>query len=357
MNTLAARYPRLLLNLPFMTLTELPTPLDRAEELGEQLDIATLWIKRDDLTSPVYGGNKVRKLEYLFADAKARACDAVVTFGAVGSNHVLATSIFGSRLGMTCYGILTPQPLTPYVGDTLRYHAALGTRLIAATGYQGSNQAADAVAREHPTGAAKVYRMTWGGSSWRGTVGFINAAFELADQLKHAEAPDRIYVACGTMGTAVGLAIGLRLAKLPTEVVAIKVVPDPVTTEANVRKLFEETIGRLHSLDDEIEPLENPFANLTLRTGYLGGGYAERTPECVGALDLFARTEGLRLDTTYTAKAAAALVDDARAGRLDGKQVAFWNTYNSRPYPAAVRRVPASDVPAEFQSMLAECAK
>lgn len=352
MNTLAARYPKLLLNLPFLTLTDLPTPLDRAEELGQQVGLDTLWIKRDDLSASLYGGNKVRKLEYLFAEAQAKDCDAVVTFGAVGSNHVLATAIFAQQLGMTCYGVLTEQVATPYVANTLRYHAAVGTKLIYAKGFTGSNDAAGEIEQAHPTGPDKVYRMTWGGSSWRGTVGFVNAAFELADQLRYAEAPDKIYVACGTMGTAVGLAIGLRLAQLPTEVVAVKVVPDPVTTEANISKLFDETIGELHKIDDEITLLEDPWANMTLRTEYLGDGYAERTPECVEAVELMSQSEGLQLETTYTGKAAAALIDDAGSGRLRGQQVAFWNTYNSRPYPGEIARVDPSRIPESLHPYL-----
>lgn len=352
MNTLAARYPKLLLNLPFLTLTDLPTPLDRAEELGGTLGLETLWIKRDDLSASLYGGNKVRKLEYLFADAQTRGCDAVVTFGAVGSNHVLATAIYARQLGLTCYAILTPQPATPYVGDTLRYHAAIGTRLLPATGYRGSRERLDAVRREHPTGPDKVYEITWGGSSWRGTVAFVNAAFELADQLKHAEAPDRIYVACGTMGTAVGLAIGLRLARLPTGVVAVKVVPDPVTTKDNLCSLFDRTTRELHAIDDEIERLDDPLANLTLRTEFLGDGYAEATPECLEAIDLMAGTEGHVLETTYTGKGLAALVADARAGRLEGKQVAFWNTYNSRPHAAVPSDDQLGTLPAELRGYL-----
>ena len=351
MNTLSARYPQLLLNLPFVTLTELPTPLDRAEELGEQLGLDVLWIKRDDLSAPIYGGNKVRKLEYVFADAMAQGCDAVVTFGAVGSNHVLATSIYARQLGLGCYGVLTKQPMTPYIANTLRYHLSLGTHIVP-THYHGSLEAAEQIVAAHPTGPERVYSLTWGGSSWRGTVGFVNAAFELADQLKHAEAPDRIYVACGTMGTAVGLAIGLRLAQLPTEVVAVQVVPYPAVIETGMKELFAETISHLHAIDNEIPLLDDPMQNLTLRTEFLGDGYAERTPECIEAVDLINATEGLHLETTYTGKGLAALVADARSGKLKGKQVAFWNTYNSRPYPKAVATVDTSGLPAELQRYL-----
>ncbi|MFQ5636277.1 MAG: 1-aminocyclopropane-1-carboxylate deaminase/D-cysteine desulfhydrase [Gammaproteobacteria bacterium] len=352
MNTLAARYPKLLLKLPFVTLTELPTPLDRASELGDSIDVDTLWIKRDDLTAPLYGGNKVRKLEYVFGDALARDCDAIVTFGAAGSNHVLATSIYARQLGLRCYGVLTDQPPTPYIATTLRYHAMLGTQLVPATGSRGSRAIVSRIRNEHPTGPDKVYELTWGGSSWRGTVGFVNAAFELADQLKHAEAPDRIYVACGTMGTAVGLAIGLRLAQLPTEVVAVQVVPSTVTNETNMCKLFDETAGELHALDDEIPLLDDPMSNLTLRSDFLGSGYTKPIPECAEAIDLIARTENLHLETTYTGKGLAAVVRDARSGLLNGKQVAFWDTYNSRPCPRAVASADTSRLPENLRRYL-----
>jgi len=345
MNTLAARYPKLLLELPFLTLTRLPTPLDRAEDLGADLGLEALWIKRDDLTGEPYGGNKLRKLEYLLGDARQRDCDAIVTFGAVGSNHVLTTAIYAQLLGFECYGILTDQPVTPYVAQTLRYHASIGTRLVPARGYSDSLATAEQIARDHASGPDKVCQIPWGGSSWRGTVGFVNAAFELADQLKHAEAPDRIYVACGTMGTAVGLALGLRIAQLPTEVVAVQVVPTPVTTEANMRRLYEETNRELHAIDDEIPLLDDPFANLTLRPEFLGPGYAEVTAECREACALIAGTESLQLDTTYTGKGLAALIHDARAGELAGRHALFWNTYNSTPFPNTLNKVDTSSLP------------
>jgi 1-aminocyclopropane-1-carboxylate deaminase/D-cysteine desulfhydrase-like pyridoxal-dependent ACC family enzyme len=352
MNTLSARYPKLLLNLPTLTLAELPTPLDRAEDLGEELGLDTLWIKRDDLSGRVYGGNKVRKLEYVFADALANRCDAVVTFGAVGSNHVLATAIYAKQIGMECYGILTEQPKTPYTGNTLRWHLLIGTHLVPIHGWQETLDTADRIEREHGTGGHKVCRVTWGGSSWRGTVGFVNAAFELADQLTHAQAPDKIYVACGTMGTAVGLALGLRLAQLPTVVEAIQVVPGHAVTEEHLCNTFEETIRNLNAIDDEIPLLDDPMANLNLRTEFLGPGYAERTPECDEAVELMAKTEGHKLETTYTGKGLAALIHDARAGLLDGKHVAFWNTYNSRPYPSNLDQVDTGKLPMELQQYL-----
>ena len=148
------------------------------------------------------------------------------------------------------------------------------------------------------------------------------------------------------------MAIGLRLAQLPTEVVAVQVVPYPAVVETGMKDLFTETIGHLHAIDNEIPLLDDPLKNLTLRTEFLGDGYAKRTPECIEAIDLIDKAEGLHLETTYTGKGLAALVADARSGALEGKQVAFWNTYNSRPYPADVANVDTSDLPEELQRYL-----
>jgi len=125
-DALAQAFPALDEALPRVALAELPTPLTDVSALGTRLGIGSLAIKRDDLTSPIYGGNKVRKLEFLLADALARGCDAVATFGAVGSNHALATAVFAGRLGLGCHVILVPQPATPAIAPKLRYLLWLG---------------------------------------------------------------------------------------------------------------------------------------------------------------------------------------------------------------------------------------
>ena len=334
MNTLASRFPGLNASLPLHALTDLPTPLEPADGLAHEIGAGRLLIKRDDLTAHPHGGNKVRKLEYLLGDALYRGCDTVVTFGAAGSNHALATAVYARQLGLTCYAVLTDQPLTSDVGPTLRYHARLGTILVHADGYLDSLHKAEGIRNRHPGGAARLYEIAWGGSSWLGATAFVNAALELSAQLGERAEPHFIYVACGTMGTAVGLALGLRLAEMQTRVVAVQVVPEPVTTAANFEKLFERTNRELHDRESTIPIFENPLANVELRAEFLGPGYAEATPECAAAIKLIKAAEGLRLETTYTGKALAALVHDARSGRLEADRALFWNTYNSLPYPA-----------------------
>ena len=306
-NTLSSRFQGLNAALPLTPLTQLPTELCSATKFGAQLNLDNVWIKRDDLSAELYGGNKVRKLDYLIADAVKNKCDSILTFGAVGSNHALATSIYARQQGLECFAVMTDQPVTPYVAPTLRYHAHLGTRLIHADDYYDSIRAAGKIEASHRSGANCVYRIPWGGSSWLGTAGFVNAALELSTQFSEPDAPEKIYVACGTMGTAVGLAMGLRLTKWPTRVVAVQVVPAPVTSIANFEKLFEQTNRELHDRDHRFPIFDNPLGNVDLRTGFLGDGYAMTTPECNDAVKLMEKTEGLKLETTYTGKALAAV--------------------------------------------------
>lgn len=351
MYALADRFPGLLTTLPRRALANLPTPVEEASELGRQAGIHRLLVKRDDLTANLYGGNKVRKLEFLLADAQLHDCDTVLTFGATGSNHALATSIFARELGLKCIAVLTDQAWTPNVGRTLRYHARLGTQVVHAKDYRSSKETSDEIASTHPAGPEHVYRIPWGGSSWLGTVGFVNAALELVEQMG-AELPDVIYVACGTMGTAVGLGLGLSLAGVKTRVEAVQVVPNVVTNRERLQSMHEQTNEQLAALDDRVPVIADPWERVSFRTEYLGTGYAETTPECVEAVQQIGDLEGLQLETTYTGKALAALIGDAKAGKLAGQKVMFWNTYNSQPAPDDLDKVSVETIPESLRHYL-----
>ncbi len=351
-DALETAFPALAGALPRIALGELPTPLEDLPPLGRELGLATLIVKRDDLTSPIYGGNKVRKLEHLLADALASGCDAIVTFGTTGSNHALAASVFANRLGLACHAVLLDQVMTPYVGATLRYHLRLGTQLHRATSYNHSLQVASQIRERHPGGTRRLYEIPWGGSNWRGAAGFVGAGLEFAGQLSAGEEPEYLYVAGGTMGTAIGLSLGLRVAGLRTRVIAPRVVPFGEGSAARVAELLAETNRELHDRDPRFPLVEEPMRNLELRGEFLGDGYAEATAAAREALELMRDLGGIRLETTYTAKAFAALVSDARSGRLAGRRVAFWNTYSSAPYPADLDAADTTALPAQFAHYL-----
>jgi D-cysteine desulfhydrase len=351
---LESAFPALAYALPHITLTALPTPLDDAPGFAKQLGIGSLAIKRDDLTSPIYGGNKVRKLEYLLADALARGCDTVVTYGAVGSNHALATAVFARRLGLACHAVLVPQPKTPWLAATLRYQLHLGTQLHAARDFNHTRALLEQIRQAHPRGPGRVYDIPWGGSNWLGEVGFVAAALELAAQLAKGGSPppDLLYAAAGSMGTVIGLSLGLAVARLPTRIVAPRVVPFGANAAERIRELVGLANDELHARDASFPLIDKPGDNIETRTEFFGTGYAEATPEALEAVSLMQELEHVKLETTYSGKALACLVADARAGKLGGKRVIFWNTYNSAAYPAEVASADTSALPADFKPYL-----
>jgi D-cysteine desulfhydrase len=312
-------------------------------------------VKRDDLTSPFYGGNKVRKLEYLLADALARGCDSVVTYGSVGSNHALATSVFAERLGLERHAVLTHQPATPYVAAKLRYLLFIGAHIHPAKSFNQASQIFEQIRDHHPGGPQRVYDIPWGGSNWRGAVGFVAAAFELARQTAGAE-PEFIYVSGGTMGTVTGLALGLRAAGLATRIVAPRAVPSGDGAGERVAQVLTEANRELHARDAAFPLFDDPLRNIELRPEFYGPGYAAETPAAREAIELMQDLQGVHLEMTYTGKAFAGVVADARAGRLTGRRVVFWNTYNSAPYPDGINSVDLAGLPEEFRAYL-EAAK
>ncbi len=332
-----------------LRLASLPTALEPAWQLGTAIGAPALLTKRDDVAGAVYGGNKVRKLEYLLGDARQRGCDAVITFGAAGSNHALATAIYAKQAGLDCYAVLTDQIQTPWVCNTLRWHALLDTRLRYAPGYLETQAESARLRAMHPSGPDRLYEVPWGGSSPLGCLGFVDAAAELAAQLATAgvNGKVRVYMPCGTMGSIAGLLVGLRMARVNATVVSVKVVPQNVVDAAAVHKLATAVeallppapAGRAEKVDVSLE----------FRTAFAGDGYALATAESLEAVAMARDLQGFKLDTTYSGKALACLIADARSGQLAGCTPIFWQTWNSRPYPAGLEQADLTNLPAEFR--------
>ncbi|MEZ5564246.1 MAG: pyridoxal-phosphate dependent enzyme [Gammaproteobacteria bacterium] len=330
-------------------LSEWPTPLLPAGRLGAAIGVPQLLIKHDDRSGTVYGGNKVRKLEYLLADARAQGCDAVMTYGAAGSNHALATAIYARQLGLHCYCVLVDQADTPWIANTLRWHAHIGTTVAAAAEFAGVRAAAAALRDAHPTGADRIYDIAWGGSSPTGSLGFVGAGAELARQMKSVAPgrPVRIYIPCGTMGSTAGLMVGLANTRLTATVVGVKVVPQNSVTAAAVLQAAEAVQALLPAT--QRVPETEIAARLEFRGEFAGEGYAVPTEASLQAVSLAGSLENCRLDTTYAGKAFACLIDDARNDRLSGALPVFWHTWNTRPYPDNLQAVDTTRLPAAFQ--------
>jgi D-cysteine desulfhydrase len=313
----------------------LPTPVSREHRIS---------IKRDDLTGDIYGGNKVRKLEFLLRRATDRGANRVATFGTVASNHALATALYAKSIGLECTCFLSHQTRTANCARVLNMHLANGSEIIR---FGGKRAEMVATMRKYLQGR-NVWVIPPGGSNWLGVVAFVNAGLELAQQIQDGELdePDRLYVANGTMGTASGLALGLALAGLRTELQAIRVTHEFVANRQAMRKLISKTATLMHRLDDSV-PTDLPnHIHLSFRDEFFGSGYAHTNKATDRAVEIARDEFGLSLETTYTGKAMAALLHDL--DRAGGKAL-FWNTYNSRPMPVGTDQPEdVSGLPDEF---------
>ena len=307
---------------PHLGIARLPTPVERAISLGDAIQLPRLYLKRDDLSHPRYGGGKVRKLEFLLAEARARGVDTIVTFGGVGSNHAAATALLATPLGFKVKLYLLPQPPSPAVRATLVACHGAGAEMH--LGWRGVERAPASRLSKSP-----AFIIPWGGSSAIGNMGFVRAAFELQNQVAAGEIPepDRIYLAMGTMGSAVGLALGLQALKMKTRVIAVRASSHGTSSSANLRKMVQTTARLLQRA--VASPLSSRLdaSNLKIVANQLGRGYAIPTNSGRRAQRIVQEHTSLRLDPTYTSKAFAALVADAPKSR--DEVVLFWHSMTS----------------------------
>lgn len=330
------RYPSLKAKLPYISLGDFPTPIKKLDRIGEQIGIDSLFLKRDDLSGKVYGGNKLRKLEFILGDALHANVKEVLTFGAVGSNHALATAIYANRLGLKSISMLVHQPNAYYVRNNLlmSYHFGAEIHLYPKIPFiiPLANPVVLYQLLKHGIKNGKAPKIIpFGGSSPRGVVGYVNAAMELEEQIVRGEIPnpDYIYVASGSMGTAAGLILGLRAINSKTKVVSVRVNSSSFVNVKGMVKLICKTNSLLSRLDPCFPKLKFSESDVEMRHGFFGNQYALFTQEGVEAADSMRRYQGIRLEGTYTGKALAALFHDAARDHLKNKTVLFWNTYNS----------------------------
>jgi len=337
-------FPGLRERLPRHPSVSGPTPVEPLRLAGVARD--ALWIKRDERSCPLYGGNKPRKLEFILGHARACGARRLVTTGGLGTNHGLATAILGRKAGLGTTLVLVRQPLSEAVRRTLLLQAAWGATQVYGASVAGVAAATAYVLARSALRGERPYLVAAGGSSQRGSTGFVSAAIELAEQVRAGRlpAPARIFVPVGTGGTLAGLVAGLRLAGLAARVVGVLVTdilpPDPRSLARQARA----TLRFLQRLDAAVPAAEIRASDFDLVRDALGAGYGAATPEAERAVRV-AADAGLALETTYTGKCLAALL--ARAGGLSPTAPAlFWNTYNAvdvaarAPVPPDPARLP-----------------
>ena len=342
-------YPLLKKQLPRVALATLPTPVEKLTGVGKALGLSRLYIKRDDQSGTIYGGNKVRKLEFLLGDALRLKAKEVITFGFAGSNHALATAIYAQQLGLKCTSFLMPQVNAHYVRRNLlasHYHHAKLCHCanLAVLPWALSKKLLPDIFKRN------IKMIPAGGSCPLGLIGYVNAAFELRDQIQAGlmPEPERIYVPMGSMGTSAGLTLGLKAAGLKSLVIPVRVIEEKMARTQKMRQLAQRSNSLLNNLAPTFPHVSFTKNDFSVRNDCLGPGYARFTEKAVAAAKLMKQTKGIILNGAYSAKAFSALVDDANGKIPLGETVLFWNTYNSRDLSSMTANLDHRHLPQAF---------
>jgi len=305
-------------------LARLPTPIRRLDRMTELLGGPEIYIKRDDLTGIGLSGNKVRKLEYLLAEARDQGADTLITCGGIQSNHARATAVAAAQNGMSAVLILRGPSAEPYDGNVLLGRLVdAEIRLVTPEQYRRQiGQIMEQTAEELRGAGRRPYIIPEGGSNSLGVWGYLRAAEEIRGQLERTglEA-DIIVTAVGSGGTYAGLCIGRRLVDLPARIVGFNVCDTAVHFQNLIGRLAAETIERYQL------PVGLKAGEIDIIDGYVGQGYALSRPEELDLIRRVARAEGLFLDPVYTGKAFFGLSDQIRQGRFrKGQRILFMHT-------------------------------
>ncbi|MER7950645.1 pyridoxal-phosphate dependent enzyme [Streptomyces sp. NPDC096079] len=324
------RCPELADSLPFLRLGDGPTPVRRLPGLAER---SALWVKDESgYGEGGWGGNKVRKLEWLLPDARRRGARTLLTVGGLGTNWGLAAASYAREAGLGVALGLIDHPVDEHVRAQLARLRASGATLHFLHGKTRLILAAPWLFARHAHGLTPPYYLPAGGSSPLGTLGAVEIALELGAQVEAGELPEPAWLvtAVGSGGTAAGLALGLRLAGLRTRVLGV-VVNDTLRLDtAALLRLARRATALLRARGAVLGDAGPSSGAIRVETAWLGDGYAHPTAAGDRALALAAARAGLTLERAYTAKALAALLDLDAAGRLDGGPVVFLQTHGPR---------------------------
>jgi D-cysteine desulfhydrase len=350
-----------------------PTPLWKVP--GSDDWAHDVWVKDDGRSATSYGGNKVRKLERLLAAARRRGAQRLLTLGAAGSHHVLATCVHGARVGLRTHAVLTPQPWSAHAEATLRAGLNAGLSATPARSHLG---ALAALRREHRPGD---FVIAPGGSGSEGTWAYCLAIEELREQLAaHGVPPlDGIFVAAGSGSTAAGLLAGVLRTSAAKRIIAVQVAPNPALRLLVLGQALHALWRHDQSLSlgarapqpalslgaQARQPVLRAFAAvraLAIESRFVGGGYGHPTPLGARATEL-ARSFGLELEPTYTAKAFAAALSAASATRVENlprklrlhqrRTYLYWHTLSAVPLAALLAGAP-EQLPGELAHLLLE---
>jgi 1-aminocyclopropane-1-carboxylate deaminase/D-cysteine desulfhydrase-like pyridoxal-dependent ACC family enzyme len=305
--------------LPSIPFDPEPTPVEELTRLRAALGGGPrLLVKRDDTIGFAFGGNKVRKMRLVAADALAQQADTLITSGGVQSNHARVTAAAAAKLGLRAVLVVNGQR-----PDRPTANALLDTLLGAQVRYVETREQRAAmmetVADEERAAGRRPYVIPIGASMPLGAAAFVLAVTELLAQMPP---PDVIVHSTSSGGTQAGLLAGCALAGVRTRVLGISADEAAASLSAHVREILSG-LAQLSGVD--VQRLES--ARIEIDDSFVGDGYGVPTPESRAAIELLARTEAIFLDPTYTAKAMAGAIAYVRRGAFKSTDtVLFWHT-------------------------------
>ena len=300
-----------------------PTPLHKLEQLNKSYKDYQLFIKRDDQTGLALGGNKTRKLEYLFQDAFDNGCDTVITLGAAQSNHCRQTAAAASRLGMECH-LLLRKPIPESPNGNFLLDILLGAH-IHWFEREHMKEAEEKLINDLIAIGKKPYIIPIGGSNDIGTFGYFNAIKELKDQLKEIDTEiDYIVFASCSGGTHSGMVLGKKLFKLDAEILGISIEKDADPKNSLQQHIINITNEASDLINSDVKIDKE---DVQLIQGYNEAGYGVVTDMEKNAIHMLAKNEGILLDPVYAGRAFAAFTDLLDKEYFPkGSNILFWHT-------------------------------
>lgn len=324
--------------VPRLSFAHTPTPVERLR-LPDYLSSDNVWVKREDKISPLYGGNKVRRLELLLADARAKHAHHILTVGGLGSTQVQAIALFGRTAGFKVTAVLFDQPMSEFARQALAVSAAAGCELVYGGSYaMTALRTIGILLRERP------YFIGPGAATPLANLGYVDAMYELAAQVERGELPrpDKIVLPTGSSGTLAALAIGCAMLDWPTEIVGVRITAAIACNRVTINFIIRRTLALLRKLG---APALQRTPRFCLVHDQLGAGYGHPTPAASQGAEQVAAFTGAPGEMTYSGKALAAL--RAVSAATPNENILFWHTLSS----GAPTADPAA-LPSQFQRVL-----
>lgn len=325
-------FPDLAKTTAWTPLARVPTAVEPCDAIGGWLGRSSgIYMKRDDLISPLYGGNKVRRYEFVLADAKRRGKKRIVTVGGLASTQAMATAIFGRALGFEVQIILFDQPVTRFALASVRGFIDAGAEVIYGGGYLMTALRAFRAQRRDRAGN---YFIMPGAAGALANLGYVDAMLELAGQVERGEAPrpDVIVLPTGSSGTLAALALGAAYLGWDTEIVGVRITTALATNRLTVGAVIRNTDRSLASRDPRWKPARDRV-RYRIYGGALGRGYGHPTPEALEGAAQVAVLTGAEGEITYSGKALAGLRALIAEPRYQGKTFLLWNTLSTPRAP------------------------